>query len=72
MRARLEWSDVTMLRAILVFLDTQGWRLSRSAPEYEEADDLAEIREAIEYITSHFRKPLETKGVDLANIQDEV
>ena len=71
-RARLEWSDVTILRAVLVFLDTQGWRLSRSAPEDEEADDLAEIREAVEYITSHFREPLEAKGVDLANIQDEV
>ena len=58
MRARLEWSDVTMLRAILVFLGTQGWSFSRSALEDQEANDLAEIREAVEY-TSRFREPLE-------------
>ena len=64
-----------MLRAILVFLDTQSWE-SSPAREHsdsdEEEDDLAEIREAVEYITSYFREPLETKGVDLANIQDEL
>ena len=27
LRARLEWSDMKMLRAILVFLDTQSWYL---------------------------------------------
>ncbi len=74
MRERLEWSDVKMLRAILVFLDTESWSLStrtgRSDSE-DEAHDLVEIREAVEYITSHFREPLEAKGVDLANIPDE-
>ena len=72
MRARLEWSDVKMLRAILVLLDTQSWQ---SSPEGEhsntdeEEDDLTEIREAVEYITLHFR---EAKCVDLANVQDEL
>lgn len=62
-----------MLRAILVFLDTQGWRLSPSDSEDEEGDgDLAEIKEAVEYITSHFREPLEAESVDLPNIQDEI
>ncbi len=75
MRARLEWSDVKMLRAILVLLDTQSWRPSPRSEHSntdEEEDDLAEIKEAVEYITSHFREPLEAKGVTLANIQDEV
>ncbi len=69
-RARIEWSDMKMLRAILVFLDTQGWRLSSS--DLEDDGDMDEIREAIEYITSHFREPFEAKGVDLPNIQDEI
>ena len=40
LQARLEWSDVKMLRAILVFLDTQCWQLSATN---DESSDLAEI-----------------------------
>ena len=35
-------------------------------------DDLADIRAAVEVITSHFRVPLEAKCVSLSTIQDEV
>ena len=62
-----------ILRAILVLLDTQSWQSSPAGEHSdsdEEEDDLT--REAVEYITSHFREPLEAKGVDLANIQDEL
>ena len=75
MQAQLEWSDVKMLRAILVLLNTQSWQSSPAGEHSdtdEEEDDLAKIREAAEYITSHFREPLQAKGVDLANIQDEL
>ena len=75
MQVRLEWSDVKMLRAILVLLDMQSWQSSPAGEHSdtdEEEDDLTEIREAVEYITLHFRVPLEAKSVDLANIQDEL
>ena len=76
MRARLEWSDVKMLRAILVFLDTHIWppppARGKHSDTDEEEDDLTEIKEAVEYITSRFKEPLEAKGVTLTNIQDEV
>ena len=55
MRERLEWSDVKLLRAILVFLDTCSWA-SRAD------DDMAEIRAAVEHIITVFREPLEAKG----------
>ena len=64
-----------MPRAILVLLDIQCWHPSPSSEHSdtdEEENDLAEIREADQYITSHFREPLEAKGATLANIQDEV
>ena len=66
-----------MLRAILVLLDTQSWRsAARSEHSHsdtdEEVDDLAEIKETVEYITFHFREPLESKSVALANIPDEI
>ena len=40
--------------------------------EEEEDDHLVEVKKAVEYITSHFREPLEAEDVDLAGIQDEI
>ena len=73
MREQLEWSDVKMLRAILVVLDTHSWACQTGGvlEEDEIDDDTAEVKEAVEYITAHFREPLETTGVSLATIQDE-
>lgn len=75
MRERLEWSDVKMLRAILLVLDTRSWASpSRGAlddSDDEIDDDTAEVKEAVEYITTSFREPLEAAGVTLATIQDE-
>ena len=69
MKARLEWSDLNLLRAILVFIDTQNWQAS---PSESEDVKLSEIREAVELITSEFKEPLEAKQVNLEGIQDEV
>ena len=65
LKERLEWSDLTMLRSILVFLDTQSWFGSLD----KERDGFTEV---IEYIISHFREPLEAKGGDMSSIHDEV
>ena len=75
MKTRLEWSDLDMLRAIVVFLDTKSWGISPTGDSVErgkETDDLEDIQLAVEYIISRFREPLEAKGVNLANIQDEI
>lgn len=72
MRERLKWSDVKMLRTILVVLDTQSWACQMAgALEDEINDDTAEGKEAVEYITAHFREPVEATGMSLATIQDE-
>ena len=72
MRSRLEWSDVQMLRSVLAFLDTQSWcHPPRSTADTEE-DDMAEIKQAVEYISTHFREPLEAASVNLASIQDKI
>ena len=68
LKERLEWSDLTMLRSILVFLDTQNWFGSLD----KERDGFTEVIEAVEYIISHFREPLEAKGGDMSSIHDEV
>ena len=81
MRSILEWSDIKMLRSILVFSDTQNWvnkgnedmgssliDLSNSDAEDElEPDDstIASIYGAVDYITTSFKEPLEKQGVGL-------
>lgn len=77
MRARLQWSDVALLRAILAFLDTRGWTCridDRRSEVDDDCDDptLSEVKTAVEYIISHFREPLQASGIDLTDIQDEV
>lgn len=77
MRDRLAWTDVKLLRSILAFLDTQGWRspvtnTSDSSDSDAEGDTvMTEVLSAVEYITSSFREPLEAKGVDLVSLREE-
>ena len=47
-----------------MFLDTKSWKRG------EEAGDLSEIQAAVKCIDSRFRQSLETKHVDLANLQE--
>ena len=79
-KERLEWSDIQLMRSILVFLETQNWqksfRQSKDSNDDHDGmldlDDFAEVRAAVEYIISIFRIPLEAKGKCVALIQDEV
>lgn len=69
-KERLEWSDLKLLRAVIVFLDTRSWfRVSkRRCTSLEEADsdddtfddEKAEIKEAAEY--NHFCFPSPSGG----------
>jgi len=74
-KERLEWSDIQLIRSILVFLETQSWQSSFSKDSSDDhdgmldLDDFAEIRAAVEYIISIF---LEAKGMCVASIQDKV
>ena len=38
----------------------------------KDKDDFTTVIEAVEYIISHFREPLEAKGGDMSSIHDEV
>ena len=58
MRERLEWTDVKLLRAILVFRDTCSWAARGEMAD----DDMAEIRAAVEHIITVFREPRRQKG----------
>lgn len=86
MRERLEWSDANLLRAILMFLDTQSWMCSDSETEKELlqpdknlADELsladnslAKVSGAVELIATTFRAPLEAVGINLLVLQDQI
>ena len=55
---------------------TQNWAERSCNPndsdEGIEDCSLAEVKKSVELLTSHFRKPLEAKGVTIATIQDEI
>ena len=85
MREHLKWSDIKLLWSLLVFLDTQSWaKRSHQCSTVTDSDNkgkiddisddcsLVEIKKSVEHIATHFRLPLEAKGVSLANLQDEV
>ena len=83
MRDRLEWSDVKLMRNILIFIDTQGWQkkecvgastsnASESESDHEDDDGLTEITSALDEIISLLREPLEAKGCNLSSIADEI
>ena len=69
--SRLEWSNMQLLQSSLAFLDTQSWSRSQAGTQTDE-DDMANIKRAVEILSSHFREPLEAAGVSLASIYDEI
>ena len=77
MRSRLEWSDLKILRSILLILGTQNWQMLQtkrhSDSESEDGNDpkLCEVQEAVITVTEMFRMPLEAQGADLSGILDE-
>ena len=74
MQARLEWSDLQLLRALIVFLETQSWIQRSTGHDDTDPDDasLQEVKNAIELLSSHFRDPLEAAGANLSLLQDEI
>ena len=79
-KERLAWSDLKLLRSILVFLDTHSWTIlatatnngDESIDEATFSDDKKEIREAVQYVAAVFRKPLEAKRATLFALDDDV
>ena len=55
---RFEWSDTNLLRALLVFLETQSW-MKRNVSDDDSDPALVELKAAIELISSQFRDPQE-------------
>lgn len=79
MRERLQWSDIKLLCALLVFLETQSWsKRSLEHTDVAESDEddssdssLDEVKKSVDYLATLFRLPLEAKGIALATLQDE-
>ena len=75
MQAQLEWSDIQLLKTLIVFLETQCW-IQRSISDHDETDpddaSLQEVKNSIVLLSSHFRDPLEVTGANLSMFQDEI
>ena len=64
-KACLEWSDTDLLRAVVAFLNTHNWLMREDTQDSDEEgimdpDEVgSDMREAVEYIITAFRAPLE-------------
>ena len=77
--SRLQWSDMKLLRALLVFIETQSWMKKASTESCDlevesEFDDpsLTEVKIAIEQGFLSFIDPLEARGVSLSSLLDDI
>ena len=75
----MEWSDIKLLRALLIFIDTQTWHpaaMDENESEFAESSSgdksLSEVSSAVELIATTFREPLEAVGVNLLVLQDQI
>ena len=52
---RLEWSNVNLLRALIVFLDTQSWIKRHTTDGNNEDEDISleQVSDAIEFLSGH-------------------
>ena len=71
-QARLEWSDVELMRAVLHFVEMQSWQSSEESST--DDDCLSEIKSALLHITRAFHAPFEAKVVFTQDIlvQDKI
>ena len=80
MKERLAWSDTSLLRAVLAFLETQTWIRQHQPTSsvdsllLDDSEDtrMQKVKDAVELLSSHFRIPLERKGASLIALQDEI
>lgn len=77
LRIRLEWSNTALLRAILLFLDTQNWTFRHNSGSEAEAssdndESLDEVKSSVGIIAEYFRAPLEAMNVEICFILDEM
>ena len=78
LQERLSWSNIKLLRSLLIFLETQTWMkrsnlLLADNPLSDDIDtSIQEVKEAVEVISSHFKIPLEAKNLTTVTLQDEV
>ena len=77
-KTRLEWSDTDLLRAVVAFLSTHNWLMREDTQDSDEEgiidpDEVSsDMREAVEYIITAFRAPLEARGFSAEAILDEL
>ena len=77
-KARLEWSDTDLLRAVVAFLSTHNWLMREDTQDSDEEgivdpDEVSsDMREAVEYIITAFRAPLEARGFSAEAILAEL
>lgn len=68
-KERIGWTDTKLLRALLKLIETQSWQARNDSAAN---GSLVDIKAAVDYIVQVFREPLESRGMCIATIQDEL
>ena len=68
MHSCLEWSNVDLMRSILLFLDTQSWQLQVAEESLE--DD--RLKAALVSITDMYRAQFEARHINITSSLDEM
>jgi len=65
---RLKWSDLHLLRAFIVFLESQSWVEMEHQPT-DHGQDASLVKHAVKLLSSHFRDQLEAASVVISSLK---
>lgn len=65
LKSRLEWSDLDLIRDIIVVRETQGWQKI-----LDEEESSHSVRESISHLAQRFKIPLNNSGVDIDKLSE--
>ncbi len=68
LKSRLAWSDLQIVHDVIFVLATQGWEKILSTEERPAGESSTSPMEAVTRLGLRFKDPLESNGVDLANL----
>ncbi len=68
LKSRLAWSDLQIVHDVIFVLATQGWEKMLSTEERPAGESSTSPMEAVTRLGLRFKDPLESNGVDLANL----
>ena len=74
LKSRLQWSDISLTRDIIVILETQGWQKivdEQQSSSVEDTGSQQSLLGAVVRVGNRFQAPLEAAGVNIDELLSE-